>query len=133
MAIERRTLLKAGTLTALSCFLPGCSRRESQSKLRAAAPERPADYTIRIAAGLASSRPTASSRPRCSTTSSLDRCCGSRKAGRFRSISTTTDAAEQLHWHGQTVPIDVDGRRGRHAVHSGARASTDHRARRSAL
>ena len=52
MAIDRRTLLKAGSLTALAGLLPGCSRPEPDSASPAAAPETPADYTIRIGTGL---------------------------------------------------------------------------------
>jgi len=110
MAIERRTLLKAGTLTALSGFLPGCSRPEPQSKPPAAGPEGPADYTIRIATGLVELAPDRI----IATTLYNNQFPGPLlrlEEGRPATIDlhNDTDTAEQLHWHGQTVPIDVDG------------------------
>jgi FtsP/CotA-like multicopper oxidase with cupredoxin domain len=110
MAIDRRTLLKAGTLTALSGFLPACSRPESQSNSAAAAPEGPVDYTIRIATGLVELAPDRI----IATTLYNNQCPGPLvrlKEGRPVTIDlyNDTDTAEQLHWHGQAVPIDVDG------------------------
>jgi FtsP/CotA-like multicopper oxidase with cupredoxin domain len=110
MSIDRRTLLKAGTLTALSGFLPACSRPESQSKSAAAAPEGRVDYTIRIATGLvelAPDRIIATTLYNKQFPGPLIRL----KEGRPVTIDlfNDTDTPEQLHWHGQTVPVDVDG------------------------
>ena len=70
-----------------------------------------ADYTLHIKESRRSrSRPSASS-PRSRTTGSFrDRCFASRKASQVTvDIYNDTDTPEQLHWHGQKVPADVDG------------------------
>ena len=68
------------------------------------------------------------------TASSPARCCASRKGSRSPStVYNDTDTPEQLHWHGQMVPTDVDGAaeegtpfipahgKRRHRVHSESR------------
>jgi FtsP/CotA-like multicopper oxidase with cupredoxin domain len=110
MTIDRRTLLKAGSLTALASVLPACSRPARESASPPAAPETPADYTIRIAAGvveLAPDRIIATTLYNQQFPGPLIRL----KEGRAVRIDlhNDTDTPEQLHWHGQTVPIDVDG------------------------
>jgi len=109
MPVDRRTLLKAGGLTALSSLIPGCGR--SQSEPATSQPSAtPADYTIRIGSGLVELAPD-----RIITTTVYN--------GQFPGplvrlregrpvtidLENDTDTPEQLHWHGQTLPIDVDG------------------------
>jgi FtsP/CotA-like multicopper oxidase with cupredoxin domain len=110
MAIDRRTLLKAGGLTTLATVLPGCSRPGRDSVSSAAAPDSPADYTIRIGTGLVELAPDRI----IATTVYNDQFPGPLirlKEGRRATIDlyNDTDTPEQLHWHGQTVPVDVDG------------------------
>jgi FtsP/CotA-like multicopper oxidase with cupredoxin domain len=110
LTIARRALLKAGALTAVSAFLPGCSRPESQARSAAAAPDGPADYTIRIATGLVELAPDRI----IATTLYNNQFPGPLlrlKEGRPITVDlhNDTDTNEQLHWHGQTVPVDVDG------------------------
>jgi FtsP/CotA-like multicopper oxidase with cupredoxin domain len=110
MTVDRRTLLKVGGLTALAGLLPGCSRPEQKSAAPAAAPDTPADYTIRIATGLVELAPD-----RIIATTLYNRQFPGPlirlKEGRPVTIDlyNDTDTPEQLHWHGQTVPVDVDG------------------------
>ena len=114
MSIDRRTLLKAGGLTAVSGLLPGCSRRDAQPPAAAgapaAAPAVAADYTIRIGTGrveLAPDRIVATTLYNGQFPGPLIRL----KEGRPVAVDlfNDTDTPEQLHWHGQTVPVDVDG------------------------
>jgi FtsP/CotA-like multicopper oxidase with cupredoxin domain len=111
MAIDRRTMLKAGGLTALGSFLPGCSRPAPASSTGAAgAPERSPDYTIRIGTGLvelAPDRIIATTLYNQQFPGPLIRL----REGRPVTIDlfNDTDTPEQLHWHGQTVPVGVDG------------------------
>jgi FtsP/CotA-like multicopper oxidase with cupredoxin domain len=112
MIISRRTLLEAGGLTALATVLPGCSRRAPESAADAAAPAAatPPDYTIRMATGLvelAPDRIIATTLYNGQFPGPLIRL----KEGRPVTVDlyNDTDTPEQLHWHGQTVPIDVDG------------------------
>ena len=112
MAIDRRTLLKAGGLTALAGLLPGCSRPQSQPQAASppAPPDTAADYTIRIATGLVELAPD-----RIIATTLYNRQFPGPlirlKEGRPVTIDlfNDTDTPDQLHWHGQTVPVDVDG------------------------
>jgi FtsP/CotA-like multicopper oxidase with cupredoxin domain len=112
MTINRRTLLQLGTATALSGSLPRMSSAQMSSAAgNAAAPaEGEPDYTIRIAGGLVEL--------------ATDHIVSTKLYNgqfpgpllRFKEgervvvdIHNDTDTAEQLHWHGQTVPVDVDG------------------------
>jgi FtsP/CotA-like multicopper oxidase with cupredoxin domain len=110
MTMERRTLLRAGGLTALASFLPGCSRPDRESTAPAAGPHPAADYTIRIGTGLvelAPDRIIATTLYNKQFPGPLIRL----KEGRpvTVDVQNDTDTPEQLHWHGQTVPVDVDG------------------------
>ena len=110
MTIDRRTLLKAGGLTALTSFLPGCSRSKTQSAASAGAPERAVDYTIRIGSGLVELAPNRI----IATTVYSQQFPGPLirlKEGRPVTIDLVndTETPEQLHWHGQRVSSDVDG------------------------
>jgi FtsP/CotA-like multicopper oxidase with cupredoxin domain len=109
MTIDRRHLLGAAALTALSTALPG--RAEAQSSGGALASSQDAtDYTIRIGNGLVELAPDRI----ISTTTYNGQFPG--PLLRFKEgqeavvdIHNDTDTPEQLHWHGQTVPVDVDG------------------------
>jgi FtsP/CotA-like multicopper oxidase with cupredoxin domain len=110
MTIDRRTLLKAGGLTALASLLPGCARPERESPAPAPAQDTPADYAIRMATGLvelAPDRIIATTLYNTQFPGPVIRL----KEGRAVTIDlyNDTDTPEQLHWHGQTVPVDVDG------------------------
>jgi FtsP/CotA-like multicopper oxidase with cupredoxin domain len=110
MLVDRRTLLKAGGLTALSSLFPGCGQSQSEPATSQTSPATPADYTIRIGSGLVELAPD-----RIITTTVYN--------GQFPGplvrlregrpvtidLENDTDTPEQLHWHGQTLPIDVDG------------------------
>jgi FtsP/CotA-like multicopper oxidase with cupredoxin domain len=110
MPIDRRTLLKAGGVTALAGLLPGCSPPRGEP---GAAPESPLtapDYTIRIRTGLVELAPDRI----VATTLYNDQFPGPLirlREGRPVTIDVynDTDTDEQLHWHGQVVPVDVDG------------------------
>jgi FtsP/CotA-like multicopper oxidase with cupredoxin domain len=108
--LDRRELLKLGLLSALTpaAATPPASakplpEREQQNQTRA-------DYTIRIAAGLVELGPDKI----VSTTLYNGQFPG--ELLRFYAgtpvtidIHNDTDTPEQLHWHGQAVPADVDG------------------------
>ncbi len=101
MSLDRRTLLKLGGLAALAGRIPGVAH--------AAAAEN-ADHTIRIGTGLVELAPDHI----ISTTTYNGQFPG--PLLRFTEgqrviidIHNDTDTPEQLHWHGQTVPTDVDG------------------------
>ena len=110
MALDRRELLKLGLLSTLApaaapqrtSAMP-LSGREQQNQTRA-------DYTIRIATGLVELGPDKI----VSTTLYNGQFPG--ELLRFHEgtpvtidIRNDTDTPEQLHWHGQAVPADVDG------------------------
>ena len=110
MTIDRRALLKAGGVTALASYLPGCSRADRESTPPATTSQPPADYTIRIGAGLvelAPDRIIATTLYNQQFPGPLIRL----KEGRPVTVDlqNDTDTAEQLHWHGQAVPVEVDG------------------------
>ena len=107
---DRRALLKAGGLTALASVLPGCSRSDSESAAPATVSQPPSDYTIRIGTGLvelAPDRIIATTLYNKQFPGPLIRL----KEGRPVTVDlwNDTDTPEQLHWHGQTVPVEVDG------------------------
>jgi len=106
--MDRRAFLRIGGLAAL-----GASARSSaaiaQTGAANAQGER-ADYTIRIGTGLVELAPDRI----LSTTTYNGQFPG--PLLRFKEgqrvvvdIHNDTDTPEQLHWHGQTVPVDVDG------------------------
>ena len=105
--LDRRDLLKLGLLSAL-----GPSARAAAAGLvtRSTPQPSPAGYTIRIGTGLVELGPDTI----ISTTLYNGQFPG--ELLRFREgtpvtvdIHNDTDTPEQLHWHGQTVPADVDG------------------------
>ena len=123
MPIDRRTLLKAGGLTALAGLLPGCSRPEQESAAPAAAPEGTADYTIRIGTGLVELAPDRI----IATTVYNEQFPG--PLIRLKEGRPVTIDLLQRHRHAGAAALarpDRAGRRRRrrrrrHAVHSGAR------------
>lgn len=109
--ISRRRFLKTAGLVAGSRLLPSGFGQSSPSGQEAPShSEGPADYSIRIAA----TPIEISSKKIISTTTYNGQFPG--PLLRFKEgqrvtvdIQNDTDAPEQLHWHGQTVPVDVDG------------------------
>jgi len=106
--MERRAFLRIGGLAALAAR-PGSSSAIAQTGAASPPGER-ADYTIRIGTGLVELAP----RRILSTTTYNGQFPG--PLLRFKEgqravvdIHNDTDTPEQLHWHGQTVPVDVDG------------------------
>jgi FtsP/CotA-like multicopper oxidase with cupredoxin domain len=101
MPIDRRRLLKLGAaVTASGALAPACGPL----------PDGPADHTLRIAASqveLAPGRTITTTTYNGQFPGPLLRL----RQGRRVSIDVhnDTDAPEQLHWHGQTVGVDVDG------------------------
>jgi FtsP/CotA-like multicopper oxidase with cupredoxin domain len=111
MSFSRRKFLKAAGLTAGSKLVPRIGNSESLWAQAQTAPDivKP-DYTIRIAA----SPVEVSSKLIISTTTYNGQFPG--PLLRFNEgqpvtidIINDTSAPEQLHWHGQMIPVDVDG------------------------
>jgi FtsP/CotA-like multicopper oxidase with cupredoxin domain len=109
MAIDRRRLLQAGGITALSAALPK-SVEAQPSGTPPVSPQGAADHTVRISNGLVELAPDRI----ISTTTYNGQFPG--PLLRFKEgqqvvvdIHNGTDTPEQLHWHGQTVAVDVDG------------------------
>ena len=105
MTINRRSLLKRAAAIPLATvsdsFAKAAENRASSEK---------ADYTIRVATGLVELSPEHI----VSTTlyngqfpGPLVRLTEGKQV--FVDIYNDTDTPEQLHWHGQFVPVDVDG------------------------
>ena len=99
--MQRRDFLKASTLTALSSALSNVDAAQTAVK---------ADHTIRIENGLVELAPDRI----VSTTTYNGQFPG--PLLRFTEgkpvtvdIHNDTDTPEQLHWHGQNIPTDVDG------------------------
>jgi FtsP/CotA-like multicopper oxidase with cupredoxin domain len=109
MTIDRRRLLQTGGLAALSAALPKRIEAQSSGSIPALS-QGAADQTIRIGNGLVELAPDRI----LSTTTYNGQFPG--PLLRFKEgqqvvvdIHNDTDTPEQLHWHGQTVPVDVDG------------------------
>jgi FtsP/CotA-like multicopper oxidase with cupredoxin domain len=101
---RRRFLARLGGFAALAGDLPALARATARTL------GEPPDYTIRIGTGLVELAPDRI----ISTTmyngqfpGPLLRFVEGRRT--LVDIINDTDAPEQLHWHGQTVPVDVDG------------------------
>ena len=107
MTIDRRAFLKLGGIATVAGAAPGLAR------LAVAAEPPPggkAGHVIRIGTGLVDLAPDRI----VSTTTYNGRFPGPLlrlKEGErvVVDIHNDTDTPEQLHWHGQTVPVDVDG------------------------
>src|SRR5215469_13221335 len=105
MSIDRRTLLRSAGASALLSVMPAAARAQT-----AAPAEGPADHTIRIGTGLIELAPDQI----ISTTTYNGQFPGPLlrlQEGRrvVVDIHNDTDTPEQLHWHGQFLPADVDG------------------------
>ncbi len=106
--MNRRTFFKLGGLGALAAAV--LVRGRAVAAGPADSPEERADYTIRIGIGLVDLAPNRI----LSTTTYNGQFPGPLlrfKEGRRAvvDIYNDTDVPEQLHWHGQVVPVDVDG------------------------
>ena len=109
MTIDRRRLLQAGGITALSAALPKRVQAQSSGSPHVS-PQGPADHAIRIGNGLVELAPDRI----ISTTTYNGQFPG--PLLRFKEgqkvvvdIHNDTDTPEQLHWHGQFLSTDVDG------------------------
>lgn len=109
MDVDRRSLLKLAGVAAFSDAVPELAKGQSRPEQRSP-PEGNADYTIQIGNGLVELAPDRI----ISTTTYNSQFPG--PLLRFKEgqnvvvdIRNDTDTPEQLHWHGQTVPVDVDG------------------------
>jgi FtsP/CotA-like multicopper oxidase with cupredoxin domain len=109
MSLNRRNFLRLGSLAALADGIPGLSCAAAQAG-PVQSPDAPADYTIRIGTGLVELAPDRI----ISTTTYNGQFPG--PLLRFKEgervvvdIYNDTDTPEQLHWHGQFLPVDVDG------------------------
>jgi FtsP/CotA-like multicopper oxidase with cupredoxin domain len=111
MSFSRRDFLKAAGLTAGSTLVPrNGNGSELWAQAEATSGEAKPDYTVRIAA----SPVEVSSKLILSTTTYNGQFPG--PLLRFKEgqpvmvdILNDTSTPEQLHWHGQMVPVDVDG------------------------
>ena len=106
MPIDRREFLKLGGIAALAGSLPSLAK----TAMSIAAPASKADYTLHIARSLVELSPDHI----VSTTTYNGQCPGPLlrlKEGQrvVVDVYNDTDMPEQLHWHGQFVPVDVDG------------------------
>jgi FtsP/CotA-like multicopper oxidase with cupredoxin domain len=115
MALDRRSFLRVGAAGALAAGLPGCRARGTDTSGAAAptpAPPAPpaADHTIRIGPGLIELAPD-----RIIATTLYNGQFPGPLVRLKEGVPVTvdlfndTDTPEQLHWHGQAVPVDVDG------------------------
>src|SRR5450432_2825181 len=108
MTVDRRRLLQLGASAALTGALPiACAPPRAT---QATPPAGPADHTIRIGTGLVELAPDKI----IATTTYNGQFPGPLlrfKEGRrvVVDVHNGTDSAEQLHWHGQKIPVDVDG------------------------
>lgn len=111
MSFSRRDFLKAAGLTASSALVPRIGDgKQLWAQDQTPPQEGKPDYTIRIAA----SPIEVSSKLILSTTTYNGKFPGPLlrfKEGQPATIDIVNDTStpEQLHWHGQTVPVDVDG------------------------
>jgi hypothetical protein len=106
MPLERREFLKLGGLGAITATM-GCGRDKAEERGGSVAS---ADHTLRIAPGLielAPDRIIATTLYNGQFPGPLLRM----REGRPVTIDlhNDTDTPEQLHWHGQFVPVEVDG------------------------
>ncbi|HEX4566520.1 MAG TPA: multicopper oxidase domain-containing protein, partial [Vicinamibacterales bacterium] len=106
--LDRRSLLKFAALTPLAGLVPRAARTGAPPVSQS--PPETAAHTLRIATGLVELSPDHI----LSTTLYNDQFPG--PLLRFREgervvvdLQNDTDVPEQVHWHGQSVPVDVDG------------------------
>jgi FtsP/CotA-like multicopper oxidase with cupredoxin domain len=113
---NRRHLFRLGGATALAASMPGFLSAEqpdahgTPAAAPGAAPEELADYTIRIGNGLVELGPDATVSTKLYNgqfPGPLLRLAEGKRI--VVDIQNDTDTPEQLHWHGQFLPADVDG------------------------
>jgi FtsP/CotA-like multicopper oxidase with cupredoxin domain len=112
MKSSRRDFLKTASVLASSSFLPSAREYRGIPEEASSTPQNevPPDYTIRIAASPIEIAP----KKIISNTTYNGQFPGPLlrfKEGQSVTVDiyNDTDTPEQLHWHGQTVPVDVDG------------------------
>jgi FtsP/CotA-like multicopper oxidase with cupredoxin domain len=105
MSIDRRSLLKFAAMAPALSAAPRIAQAASDTETK-----EKADYTVRIAPGLVELSPEHI----VSTTlyngqfpGPLVRLTEGKRV--VVEIYNDTDTPEQLHWHGQSVPVDIDG------------------------
>ena len=110
MSLGRRGLLQGGGMAVLAAALPRLAQAQSADGSASGSPQGAAGHTIRIGNGLVELAPDRI----ISTTTYNGQFPG--PLLRFKEgeqvvvdIHNDTDTPEQLHWHGQTLPVDVDG------------------------
>ena len=118
MTLDRRKFLHLGAAGALGATIPQRALAQSAPPDSAApSPQGKADHTVRIASGLvelAKDHIVSTKLYNGQFPGPLLRLKEGQKV--VVDIHNDTDTPEQLHWHGQTVPVDVDG-----AVEEGTR------------
>src|SRR5579871_3758858 len=111
MTLDRRKFLHLGAAGALGAAVPQGALAQSAPPDRAVPPPQgKADHTIRIASGLvelAKDHIVSTKLYNGQFPGPLLRLKEGQKV--VVDIHNDTDTPEQLHWHGQTVPVDVDG------------------------
>src|SRR5579872_1522857 len=111
MTLDRRKFLHLGAAGALGATVPQCALAQSAPPDQAVAPPQgKADHAIRIASGLvelAQDHIVSTKLYNGQFPGPLLRLKEGQKV--VVDIHNDTDTPEQLHWHGQTVPVDVDG------------------------
>ena len=110
MTLSRRNFLKAASVLAGTAVMPLSLAEAATGQSNATQDEAKPDYSIRIAASPVEISP----KKIISTTTYNGQFPG--PLLRFKEgqrvtvdIFNDTDTPEQLHWHGQFVPVDVDG------------------------
>jgi FtsP/CotA-like multicopper oxidase with cupredoxin domain len=110
MSLGRRGLLQGGGMAVLAAALPRFAQAQSADGSASESSQGAAGHTIRIGNGLMELAPGRI----ISTTTYNGQFPG--PLLRFKEgqqvvvdIHNDTDTPEQLHWHGQTLPVDVDG------------------------
>lgn len=108
--MQRRTFLKLGGLTALATPSLSFARNAPGPTARPTALASKADYTLRIAHSLVELSPDCIV-PTTTYNGEFPGPLLRMKEGRPVRVDVynDTDRPEQLHWHGQTVAVDVDG------------------------
>ena len=104
MTIDRRSLLRCATMVPIISMVPRLAQAANEP------PAEKADYTLRIATGLVELAPDHI----VSTTLYNGQFPGPLvrlKEGQqvVVDVYNDTDMPELVHWHGQTIPSDVDG------------------------
>ena len=109
--MSRRTFLAAGTALTGGLLLPRLGHAQNPAVgIDSQPPQGPADYTLRIGTGLielAPDRIISTSTYNGQFPGPLLRFKEGQRA--VVDVFNDTDTPEQLHWHGQFLPVDVDG------------------------